>query len=486
MLVETKAATETGKPQSSAGEPRPSRRRLPPGPRGLPYFGVGFQFAYDPLGLLERVARAYGDITEIRAGFMRRVLINHPDLITQVLIIQQNKFQKSEITRQLLGELLGQGLLTSEGDFWRRQRRLAQPAFRRSRINEYAPTMVQVAEETMHGWRNGQVTDIVEQMMALTLEVAVRALFGTTLPSEAAAVGRATTFLMRYQLGRMRSPLRLPKNWPTAANRRAERERQVLDKLVYRVIEQKQASVKQPSADSCPHHASGSNGNRHDDDVLSLLMAAMDEDGSQMTPQQLRDETMTLFLAGHETTALSLAWTWYLLGENPKAEARLQEELHGVLGGRMPEAADLERLPYLRAVVDESLRLYSPASLMSRMSIAPFSLGGYDFPTGTTVLMSQWIMHRDPRFYDDPNSFRPERWLAGLEDRLPKGAYFPFGDGPRRCIGQDFAILDTMLVLAAIAQKFSFRLVPGHPIVPEQLVTLRPRHGIKMTIQERK
>jgi cytochrome P450 len=214
-------------------------------------------------------------------------------------------------------------------------------------------------------------------------------------------------------------------------------------------------------------------------------MSAMDEDGSQMTLQQLRDETMTLFLAGHETTALALSWSWYLLSENPEAEARLHEELHGVLGGRAPETADLPRLPYLRGVVFESLRLYPPAALLSRLAVAPFSLAGYDFPAGTTLLMTPWVLHRDARFFDDPGAFRPERWLNGLEDRLPQGAYLPFGDGPRRCIGQDFAILDAMLVIAIIAQQFRLRLVAGPPIETELLVTLRPKQGIKMMIQER-
>jgi len=219
--------------------------------------------------------------------------------------------------------------------------------------------------------------------------------------------------------------------------------------------------------------------------LLSMLMGAMDEDGSQMTPKQLRDETMTLFLAGHETTALTLAWTWYLLSQNPAAETRLHEELRDVLGGRPPEVADLARLPYLHAVVSEVLRLYPPAYLLARTAIAPFTIGGYDFGPGETVLMSQWVMHRDSRYYDEPDAFRPERWLDGLADRLPPGAYFPFGDGPRRCIGQGFAMLESALVIGTLAQQFQFRLAPGRPVVPEPLVTLRPKHGISMTIRAR-
>jgi cytochrome P450 len=203
-----------------------------------------------------------------------------------------------------------------------------------------------------------------------------------------------------------------------------------------------------------------------------------------MTEQQVRDESMTLFVAGHETTALSLAWTWYLLGENPAAEACLHEELRTVLGGRPAEVSHLERLPYLNAVVHESLRLYPPAYMMARMNVETVRVGGYEIPPGSTLLASQWVMHRDARFYGQPERFMPERWLDGLEQRLPPGAYFPFGDGPRRCIGQGFAQLETALVIAAIAQKFRFRLKKGFPVVPEPLVTLRPKYGIEMTLQQ--
>jgi cytochrome P450 len=443
--------------------------RLPPGPQGLPILGVSLELLRDVLGLLRRVAREYGDIVRIPVLKGDRILLNHPDLIEQLLVIQQTKFYKSTISKEATQRLLGQGLLISEGDFWRRQRRLAQPAFHRARINEYAATMVEIAQTHAREWRSGEIRDMAHEMTATTLDIAVRTLFGTTLPGEAEQVGRAMTFLMRYSLSRARSPVNVPASWPTPRNRRANREYEFLDSLVYRIISERQAQ---------------GNSVRHSD-LLALLMSTMDEDGSQMTPRQLRDETMTLFLAGHETTALTLSWTWYLLSENLAAESRLHEELSGVLGGRAPEPADLERLPYLQAVVNEVLRLYPPAYVLARTSVAPSSFGGYDFPIGSTILVSQYVMHRDSRFYDDPDAFRPERWLDGLAARLPAGAYFPFGDGPRRCIGQGFALLESALVIATIAQKFRFRLVPGHPVVPEPLVTLRPRHGIRMTLQAR-
>ena len=446
-----------------------STKRMPPGPKGLPLFGLALTIRKDALGTLRRVAREYGDIVRLPVMLQERIFLNHPDFIEQVLVIQQSKFHKSDLTKIIVGPLLGQGLLVSEGEFWRRQRRLAQPAFHRSRIQEYGATMIESVERHIRDWRDSERRDLASEMMALTLDVAVRTLFGTSLPAEAQQVGQSMTFLMRYQLGRQRSPVRLPESWPTPRNRRATREREFLDSLVYRMIDEHRSQAAE----------------NHRSDLLSLLLGAMDEDGSQMTPQQLRDETMTLFIAGHETTAQMLAWTWYLLGENSTAETRLHEELDGVLGGRAPEASDFPRLPYLRAVMNEVLRLYPPAYITARTSIAPCSIGGYDFPAGSTMLMSQWVMHRDARFYEDPDTFRPERWLEELEDRLPAGAYFPFGDGPRRCIGQGFALLEAALVIGTIAQRFQFRLVPGHPVVPEPLITLRPRNGIQMTLHAR-
>lgn len=442
---------------------------MPPGPKGLPLLGLTLAIRKDALGTLRRVAREYGDIVLLPVAFQDRIFLNHPDFIEQVLVIQQGKFHKSELTKKIVGGLLGQGLLISEGEFWRRQRRLAQPAFHRSRVQDYGATMVESVERHIHDWRDAEQRDMASEMMALTLDVAVRTLFGTTLPTEAQQVGNSMTFLMRYQLGRQRSPVRLPESWPTPRNRRARREREFLDSLVYRIIEE---------------HRSRAGGDQRGD-LLSLLLGAMDEDGSQMTPKQLRDETMTLFLAGHETTAQMLAWTWYQLAENPEAEARLHEELRVVLEGRSPEAADFPKLPYLRGVMNEVLRLYPPAYIIARTSIEACSIGGYDFPAGSTMLMSQWVMHRDGRFFEDPDTFRPERWLDGLGNRLPAGAYYPFGDGPRRCIGQGFALLEAAIVIGTIAQRFKFRLAPGQAVVPEPLITLRPRNGIRMTLQAR-
>jgi cytochrome P450 len=473
--------------------------RTVPGPKGLPFVGVTFCLLRDPLQVMLNAARQYGDIVRIPLLAGTRILLNHPDYIQQVLIHQQHKFHKSRLAKEATERLLGQGLLISEGDFWRRQRRLAQPAFHRQRIDGYSSTMLACAEEQIRKWRDGETRNISHEMMELTLEAALRTLFGTTLSggpggsggngdgngsgngigggstkanrdghgeTEVQHVGRAMTFLMRYSLGRARRPIRMPMSWPTPKNIRANREYAFLDSVVYRIIDERRAR-----ANSNPHN-----------DLLSLLMGSMDEDGTQMTPKQLRDETMTLFLAGHETTALTLSWTWYLLSRNSNAENKLHEELRSVLAGRPPELSDLARLPYLHAVIKEVLRLYPPAYLLARMAVAPFSVGGYEFPAGETMLMSQWVMHRDPRYYDAPEEFRPERWLDGLEERLPPGAYFPFGDGPRRCIGQGFAMLEAALVIGVIAQRFRFRLAPKRKVETEPLVTLRPKHGIWMSL----
>lgn len=442
--------------------------RIPPGPKGLPILGVALDVRDDPLNSMRRMARDYGDIVRFLVMNRERILLNHPDLIYQVLVLQHSKFHKSELTRRITGRMLGQGLLISEGDFWRRQRRLVQPAFHRGRVNDYAAAMLDLAEAHIRAWRDGDRRNMSEEMMALTLGIAVRTLFGSALPGDAADVGRAMTFLMRYSLRRQRAPIRIPENWPTPKNLRANRELAFVDSLVYRIISERQAS-----------------GNGHHNDLLSLLMSAMDEDGSQMTRQQLHDEAMTLFIAGHETTAQMLSWTWYALGENPAAEARLHEELSAALDGKPPSPADFLRLPYLRAVMNEVLRLYPPAYIMAREVIEPCQLGGYEFAPGTTILFSQWVSHRDPRFFDDPDAFRPERWLDGLENRLPPGAYYPFGAGPRRCIGEGFALLEAATVTATLAQRFSFRLLPGHPVIPEPLVTLRSRSGIRMQLRSR-
>jgi len=451
--------------------PAAANGALPPGPKGLPFFGMALTLRRDVLGTITRIAREYGDIAHMPLLMQSRILANRPDLIEDLIVRQPQKFDKGPGLKDASRRLLGEGLLTSDGELWRRQRRLAQPAFHRQRIAEYAQVMVEQAQAHIRDWRVGDRRDMAAEMMELTLVIAVKTLFGIEFTEEAKRVGPAVTLLMRYQLQRLRSPVKIPMHWPTPRNRRAERAYQYLDSLVYGIIEERR---RRREAGEPEGH-----------DVLSLLMNAMDEDGSRMTPKQLRDEVMTLFIAGHETTAVTLGWLWHLLAQHPQVEQRLAEELRSVLGGRVPAPDDLARLPYLDAVIHEVLRLYPAAYVLQRTSLEPFDLGGYHFPVNTTVIMSQWIVHRDQRYFDAPEEFRPERWLDGLESRLPAYAYFPFGGGPRRCIGQMFALMETALIAATLAQKFQFVERPGMKVIPEPLVTLRAKGGVPMTLKAR-
>ncbi len=425
---------------------------------------MGWRWRRDLLQMLTALADEYGDVVLLKLPVGHRILLNHPSDIERVLVVEQNKFQKSTFTRRATQRLLGNGLLTSEGQLWLRQRRLAQPMFQRPRVAEYSQTMVDLTLAHIASWRDGDERDLAEEMMKLTQSIALKTLFGSELKSEAARVGEALGTVMRYQLNRLRSPIRLPESWPTRSSRRAQGAYDFLDSIVYRIIAERLADPK-PG-----------------DDLLSRLLHALDEDGGKMSPKQLRDEIMTIFLAGHETTALTLSWTWYLLAENARTELCLQAELNRVLGGRTPTAEDLDRLPYLDALIRESMRLYPPAYIVTRTSIEPFEIAGYSFHAGTTVLMSQWVMHRSGKYFEKPLTFLPERWLDGLADRLPPYAYFPFGGGPRRCIGQGFAQMEAALLVATIAQRFRFLLAPGYRVVPEPLVTLRVKNGMHVTV----
>jgi cytochrome P450 len=326
--------------------------------------------------------------------------------------------------------------------------------------------MVAFAERQLAGWRDGETRDLQAEMNCLTLEITAQTLFGAAADDRTAEVRGALAAAFAGFDARLGSWLRLPEWVPTPKNLAARRAVRRLDEIVYGFIRRRRASGEQR------------------DDLLSILLHARDEgDGSGMTDRQLRDEAMTLFLAGHETTALALTWTGYLLAQHPGAAAKLRAELQAVLGGRPPAVADLPRLAYAERVVLESMRLYPPAYAIGREAAAPCEVLGYPVPAGTTVFMSQWVMHRDPRFWHDPEKFDPDRWEGGLAQRLPRFAYFPFGGGPRLCIGNHFAMMEAVLVLATMAQRFRLTLVPGHPVVPWPSMTLRPRHGIQVVLR---
>jgi cytochrome P450 len=442
--------------------------RFPPGPRGHFLFGHLTEFRQDFLGFVTRLARDFGDCASFRVGLKRLVLINHPDLIETVLVTDSRNFRKHYVTR-LLRPTLGNGLLLSEGDFWLRQRRLVQPAFHRNRIASYGEIMVDYTERMLDRWRTGDTVDMHKEMMRLTLEIVAKALFDADVGGQAAGVGQALEIGMANFVQRWKRLYPIPSWIPTPGNLRANRWVRRLDEIIYGLIKERRAS------------------GRDQGDLLSMLLHAQDEDdGSRMTDKQVRDEAMTLFLAGHETTANALSWTWYLLAQHPEVEARLLAELQTVLGGRAPTVADLPQLPYTEMVVTEAMRVYPPVYAFGREAVQACTLGGYRIPARMTVIVSQWLMHHDPRYWDSPEEFRPERWADGLAKRLPKFVYFPFGGGPRICIGNSFALMEAVLTLATMAQKFGFTLKPGHPVVPQTTVTLRPAHGILGVLTARK
>jgi cytochrome P450 len=437
---------------------------VPPRLKGRFLTGNLREFRHDRLGLFLRCARDHGDVVGLRVGPIRAVVLNHPDAIEEVLVTQSKNFIKHFALR-VNRLLLGNGLLTSEGDFWLRQRRLIQPAFVRQSVLGYADVMVAYTERLLAGWRDGEAHDLHADMTRLTLEIAAKTLFDADVAGDARDVGEALAVAHSRYESRIVGVYPLPRWLPTPGNRRLFRAIARLDEVVYRFIAQRRG---------------GDAGRR---DLLSLLLHARDEEGGQMTDQQLRDEAMTLFLAGHETTALALSWTGYLLAQHPEAHGRLLEELRSVLGGRSPAAADLPRLEFTEQVVLESMRLYPPVYAFGREAVHDCEVMGYAVPAQTTVFMSQWALHRDPRWFHEPEKFDPARWAGGLAGRLPKFAYFPFGGGPRVCIGNTFAMVEAVLVLATLAQRFRFELVPGQEVVPWPSMTLRPKYGVKVVLR---
>ena len=438
----------------------------PPGPKSRGIIGNFPLGSKDPLALYTQWARQFGDIFYYRAFNRHIYALNHPDLIEHVLVTNYQNFIKGEAL-QSNRQIFGNGLLTNEGESWLRQRRLIQPAFYRDRIDSYGNTMAAYTEHMMADWHDGDARDIHQDMMRLTLEIVAKVLFNVDMTAETDRIAAALNTLMELGSGgRMLLPpiLRL---LPTPGNLRYRRAIRQLDDIVYGFIRQRRSS--------------GQSG----DDLLSWLLRAQDEHGGGMTDQQLRDEVMTLLLAGHETTAVSLSWTWFLLMQYPEVEKKLWSELRAVLNGRSPRTQDLSQLRYTERVVKEAMRLYPPAWGIVRNSLKDCEIGGFRVPAGATLLMSQWVMHRDPRYYDQPESFNPDRWSEDHAKKVPRFAYFPFGGGPRTCIGASFAMMEAVLVLAAIAQKYQIRVAPDCAVEPLPTITLRPRQGIKVVLAQR-
>jgi cytochrome P450 len=442
--------------------------RLPPGPPVEHWLSGHLpRFRRDRLEFFRGVSREHGDIVRVRLGHRRIYIVTHPELIEEVVVTKNANFIKHFAIR-LNPRVLGKGLLSSEGDFWLRQRRLVQPAFNRSRIAAYGPPMVAAAERLIASWQPGERRDMMVEMMRMTLEIAAKTLFGADVSSDTEDVVKAMHFLQESFVRKFNSLVPMPEWLPTPHNFRVRRAVRRLDDILYRFIRERRAQ------------------NVDKGDLLSILLHARDEDdGSRMSDKQVRDEAMTLFLAGHETTALTLAWTWYLLGTHPDAEEKVVAEWREVLGGRTPEVADLPKLRFTEKVLHEAMRLYPPGYVIGREALADCTIGGWRVPRGTTVLMPQWAVQRDPRWFDEPDEFRPERWTQEFQKKLPKFAYFPFGGGPRVCIGDKFALMEMGLVLPTIGQRCRFTLQPGHDVMPMPTFTLRPAPGIPAVVTMR-
>lgn len=441
-----------------------------PGPKAFWPGSNVYAFSRDPLKFLARMAREYGDVVRFRAGPQRVFLLNHPDHVRDILVTHHERFIKGRAL-QRAKRLLGEGLLTSERDFHRRQRRLAQPAFHRQRVNSYGSVMAELAAKTSARWRDGETLDISEEMMRLTLAVVGKTLFDADVESDADDVGASLTEVMGL-FGYLMLPFsELLEKLPLPPRRRFDRARARLDAVIYRIIEERRR------------------GGADRGDLLSMLLFAVDEEGDQtgMTNEQLRDEVMTLFLAGHETTANLLTWGWHLLAQNPEAEARLHAELDAVLeGGRLPTAEDVPALRYTEMVVAETMRLYPPAWAIGRLSIEDHEVGGYHIPKGSLVLVSQFLLHRDARFFHDPETFDPQRFTPEAKTARPQFAYFPFGGGVRRCIGAGFAWMEATLMLATLARRWRLRPAPGRTVEIQPRITLRPgKGGVPMTLEAR-
>ena len=441
----------------------------PPNAPRLPIVGNSLSFMRDPLRFLRSTQERYGDVVGVALGPLKVTLLSHPDLVEDVLVTRSKLFQKDAFLQTTLRPVLGEGLLSSEGDFWRRQRRLAQPAFHRDRIASYGEIMVEHAARLAATWRDGDVRDVHKDMMHLTLEIVAQTLFGAQVGDRADDVGESLEAVLAVVSDPFELFLPILKRLPTPGRRRFNRGVAKLDSIIYGVVEERRKS-----------------GAGETNDLLSMLLHAQDEDGGRMSDKQLRDECMTLFLAGHETTALNLSWTWMLLSQHPAVEAKLARELEEVLGDRPATFADLPNLRYAGHVIAESLRMYPPAWSMGREAREDVEVGGFRVPRGGQVWFCPWSIQRDARWFDEPDSFRPERWEGDLAKTLHRYAYFPFGGGPRFCIGQAFAQMEAVLLLATLARAFKVEVLPKPRATPEPSVTLRPKHGLRARLKRRR
>lgn len=432
----------------------------PPGPRGLPLLGNLPEFSRDVLRYYSEWSQQYGDIVALRLGSWPAMLLNHPNHVEHVLVENARNFIKFPFFFRHVGAVFGQGLLTSEGEFWHRQRRLVAPAFAPQRLAAYGEATLRYTEAMLKTWQADNVRDVHADMMALSLRIAAKSLFDAEVDEDVAEIGQAFDAITKEIAVRIRRPFRIPDAVPTPGNIRYVRGVRRIDRLVAGIIQKR----RQDGADR--------------GDLLSTLMLARDENGQPMTEQQLRDEVVTLLIAGHETTALALSWAWYLLSQHRDAESKLAAELRNVVGERATTMSDLPHLAFTRQVVTEAMRLYPPAWGFGREALVDCEIDGYAVPAGTTLIISPWVLHRDPRYFECPAQFRPERWSEEFARQLPRSVYIPFGGGPRICLGNRFAMMEAVLILATVAQRFRLQWQGERPIVPLPSITLRPQGGV--------
>ena len=436
------------------------------GPRGRLLTGNLHEFAESPLDFLTRAAREHGPVVRLRFGRRRALLLNDPALIEEVMVTRRPSFVKSA-PLQAQRRLFGNGLLTNEGDSWLRQRRLAQPAFHRDKIAVYANVIVEQASAFVDSLPVGGVEEIHGRLKNFTISVVSNSLFGGEVAHRARALGDALEDTMNRYASR-RGVARFTPDWfPIPVNSAYRKGVSAIEQTVLEII----AARRKETASR--------------NDLLSILMEARYENGEAMTDRQLRDEAVTLFLGGIDTPALALTWCWYLLSQNPDVEQKMFEEIDSQIGRRSADFSDIPRLCYTEMVVKEAMRLFPPAWLLSRDAVEPVTIGNVEIASGTSVLISQWVTHRDPAFFPDPLRFDPDRWRNGATEDLPRFAYFPFGGGPRGCIGSSFAMTEMILALATIGQRLKFRLADGARVVPHASMTLRPKDGMKVKVEPR-
>lgn len=443
-----------------------SERLYPPGPQPDMIGGHLLSLRRDSLGFLSKNMQ-YGDITHIKFLKYDAYQINHPDLIGQVLTKDNAIWHKSTVYKHTLKDYLGEGLLNSDGDFWRRQRKLMQPAFHVNRISAYADTMVQYAQRMIDSWQDGDIRDIAEDMMQVTLYIVGKTLFDTDFSTTSGEVAEALDYMLADIIDASQTVIRLPDWMPTPLKYRKKRTIDLLNRVVMPMIHARRSSKEDTG------------------DLLSMLLLAQDDDGQGMSDEQIRNEALTLVLAGHETTANALTWTLYLLSQYPDVAEKLHVEVTRVLGNRQPTLADLKDLHYTEQVIKEGMRVYPPVWSVARQTQQATQLGRYPIGKYATAIIPIWAVHHDERWYPNARAFEPERWADDRANAVPRYAYLPFGGGPRVCIGNSFAMMEAQLILVSIIQKYHLSHIKGHRVVPEPLVTLRPKYGMKMRLEKR-